>query len=766
MEMKGESSINCRQLNVYKVILSSFCFRSLRICLQIFSYYSHLIKHRRRKVYAQNLLPCMLSIGKRREILVIEAFTDYMRYFSKNLLKFLTDGELMKLVNLFISNLTVECAITRRSSAQNLISIIECTSKCELVINTVIVKVQENLCKCHESNTLVGTFGLLRLLMPFLAKSKHLEKILEIIESCLNILKNEQNHSIVNANLEVITALLAASENNHELKTLLIDDQKMAHKDILLSKRSMFIKSRKSSETETLKSVDFLQIPSGSSVMSTPNKSLHDFSDVEGDSFKSADFDVEVPSSPTTMRHLIEKGAESMSLKSTDSINSFFNTIASNSESVTKFFRKSSTESPSHQPKSLNESTDDRSFEISISQFKDENTDLPDSQSIPETAEAAIEDEECKIEETANEMIESVVSNEPETRDLYIGTIFDQSIVEYIVRLVSSKFLLDGVPKVLINDQVSRVSVKNVALSVINACVSVKCEVLLLKLQKDFTDESMMVERLLSFLIDEDLRLEEEETKRKAQGGDDANSSKCLEIKDDHFGECTTATFLDYFSPLSKNIDEEGLITLKNRIFEEKSKFREESAKKINRDLCQLLSRSEMSDSKCPLMETSLKMPEDKDCQFIADVLLFATHNDPVLRSNAYTIAGSFLKDILRKNFDYEKFISRNEILKDILKSDKLIKLITNGFYDEAHTVVKQTLVVTAELIEYLPIVMSTTALEDFIEQLFIVFMNKYWLVQCTYADVLTKINCETLRDFIGATKSEMIQVNYFQQNS
>jgi hypothetical protein len=703
----------------------------------------------------------MISIGKRREILVIEAFTDYMRYFSRNLLNFLSDGELMKLVNMFISNLTVECAITRRCSAQNIISIIECTVKSELVIKNVVMKIQENLCKCHESNTLIGTFGLLRLLMPILAKENHNQKILEIMESCLNILKNEQNHSIVNANLEVIAALISASETNIELKTLLTDDQKMAHKDILLSKRSVFIKSRKSSETETLKSSDFLQLPSGSSVMSTPNKSLHDFSDVEGDSFKSADFDVEVPSSPATMRHLIEKGAESMSLKSTDSINSFFNSIASNSETVTKFFRKSSTESPSHQPKPLNESTDDRSFELSISQFKDENTELPDSQSIPETAEEVVI-EESKNDETTSEMIESVTSVEPETKDLYIGTIFDQSIVEYIVRLVSSKFLLEGSPKVLISDLVSRVSVKNVALSVINACVSVKSEVMLMKLQKDFTDESMMVERLLSYLIDEDLRLEEEESKRKSNN-EDGNTSKCLEIKDDHFGECTTATFLDYFSPLSKNIDEEGLITLKNRIFEEKSKYREESTKKINRDLCQLLSKSEMSDSRFPLMETSLKMPEDKDCQFITDVLLFATHNDPVLRSNAYTIGGSFLKDVLRKNYDYMKFISRNEITKDALECEKLVQLIVNGFHDEAHTVVKQTLVVASEIIDYLPIVLSATSVDSFIKQLLIVFTNKYWLVQCTYADVITKINCENLKDILGTTKSNMLQVSLFK---
>lgn len=702
----------------------------------------------------------MLAIGKRREILVIEQFAEYMKSFSKNLMNFLTDGELMKLVDMLLANLTVECAIMKRCCAQNIITVIESSKRSELVMKKVVKKIQENLLKNHENNTLVGTMGLLRLMMPILAKNDYHEKILEILESCLNILKNDQNHTIINANLEVIVSLLNVAEDHSELKFLLTDDQKMTHKDILLSRRSIMIRSRKSSDTETLRTSDFLNIATGSSIMSTPNKSLHDFSDVEGDSFKSADFEIEVPSSPSTMRHLIERGAESMSLKSTDSLNTFFNSIASNSETVvTKLFRKASTESPTHQPKSsFNESTDER-FEISISQFKDENTEQPDSQTVPETAECALE-EEFKLDETTSEMMDSITSvPEQETRDLYIGTMFDQSIVEYIVRLVSSKFLLDGAPKVLISDQVSRVSVKNVALSVIGSCVNIKNETLLMKLQKDFTDESMMVERLLSYLIDEDLRLEEEEKKKKAQSS--GNVSTSFEIKDDHFGECTTATFLDYFSPLSRNLDEEGLLTMKNRIFEEKSKNREESTKKINRDLCQLLSRSDISstDSRLPLMETSLKMPEDKDCQFILDVLLFATHSDPVLRSNAFTIAGMFLKGVLSRNFDYDKFVSSSEITKKMLQFENLIKLINNGLRDEVHTVVKQTLVLTEKLISHLPIRMTKASFLEFLNQLFAVNSNKYWLVQCTYADVLLRINCELLEGILTPTEIENVQV-------
>lgn len=686
-----------------------------------------------------------------------------MKSFSRNLLNCLTDGETMKLVELFMDNLQVECAIKRRCAAQNIISMMEHSTKKDFVIKSIIAKIQENLAKNQQTNTLVGSMGLLRLLIPVLVSSEqHHQKVLELLETCLNILKAESNHSIINANLEVLNVLLTSANSSSDMKELLTDSDEMLHKDMLLSKRSMsaFINldSRKSSDTETLKMQDnFLQIPSASaSVMSTPNKSMTDFSDVEGDSFKSIDFDAEMSSSPATMKNFIERGAETMSLKSTDSINSFFNSIATNTESVSKFFRISSTDSPAHQSK-LNESADERSLDFTISHLKDENTEQPDSQTLPETAEIAME-ESPKLDDTL-EMADSTSSIEP-ARELYIGTIFDQSIVEYIVRLVASKFLLDGAPKILISDQIIRVSIKNLALSVIAGCIDLRSDVLMMKLQKDFTDESMMVESLLSYLVDEDLRLEEEEKKKCEPQKEEAatTSESFLAIKDDHFGECTTATFLDYFSPC-KSLDDQGLISLKNRIYEEKSKDREESAKKINRDLCQLLTRSEIVESKLPLMETTLKMPEDKDCQFVADVLLYSTHSDPVLRGNVYMIVGSFLAGVLKRNLDYEKFVARNQIAKVALEFDKLVQLLLKGLGDEIHTVVKQTLMAVEESINLLISVMNQADIQKLVDQLLLVFCNKYWLVQCKYCDVISKIDLKLLREIIGSEKTEVYQV-------
>ncbi|CRL05136.1 CLUMA_CG018007, isoform A [Clunio marinus] len=762
------------QIDLYHELKKNGNERSLRICLGLFAHYMRFIKHRRRKVYAQNLLPCILAIGKRKEPLVIETLAEFLKAFSQHLINCLTDGETMKLIELFLDNLSAECAIKRRCSAQNILTILQHSVKKDLLIKSIVLNLQESLGKNQTTSTTLGTLSLFRLLTSMLVESKeHHQKLLEILETCLNILKIETNHSIINANLEALTSLLSSAENCDELRELFTDDQKMLHKEMLLSRRSMSalmnIDSRKSSDTETLKLPDsYLQVPSiAASVMSTPNKSVTDFSDVEGDSFKSIDFDAEVTysSSPSTVKNLIERGAETMSHKSTDSINSFFNSIATNTETVSKFFRKSSSDSPAHQSKS-NEFMDD----VSIGHLKDENIDIPDSQTLPETAEMALEDPPNNDDEVSEVFVESSSSIEQPARELFIGSIFDQSIVEYIVRVVTSKFLLDGIPKKLISDQIIRVSIKNLALSVVCECVKLKSDVLMMKLPKDFTDESMMVESLLSYLVDEDLRLEEEEKKRKnemqVKDEEVANTSESfMEIKDDHFGECTTATFLDYFSPLSKSLDDQGLISLKNRIYEEKTKNREESAKKINRDLCQLLTRSEIVESsKLPLMETTLKMPEDKDCQFIVDILLYSSHTDPVLRSNVYMIIGNFLTDILRRNFDHQKFISRNEIAKDALEFKKLFQLMMKGLRDEIHTVVKQTLMAVEKLINLIISEMQENEVEELLDQLLLVFCNKYWLVQCKYSDVITKIDFKLLKHSIGAERFEVYQTQIIDQ--
>ncbi|CAO1418775.1 unnamed protein product [Diamesa serratosioi] len=765
------------QIDLYHELKKNGNERSLRICLNIFANYCHLIKHRRKKIYAQNLLPCLLAIGKRKEPMLVETLTEFLKYFSQNLLVCLTDGEILKFLDLFLDNIIVECPIKRRCSAQNIITLLENASSKKYFFKHVLRKTIEQLTKSNGPNTLLGMLGLLRLLIPVLVKnSEYNQKVLECMDICLNFLKTELNHSIVNATLEVLNSLLTSAKGT--LKFLLIDDKKMLHKEMLLGKRSVSAlrtnESRKSSaERETTKMLDvsrenFLQIPSTStSIHSTPNKSI-DFSDVEGDSFKSIDFETEMSSSPSTVKNMIERGAETMSLKSTDSINSFFNSI--NTETVSKFFRsQKSTESPTHTPKPNEFINMDKTLvDCSTTDVESE----PDSQ----TLYVGVQNEEFKpfhddiLDKSS--LIDSQIST---SKDVYIGTIFDQSVVEYIVRLVASKFLLTGVQYELISDQEVRVSIKNMAFYVIANCVLLKSDLLLISLKKDYNNQSLLVESLLSYFVDEDIRENddgEDESKQhylKYNQEVAKASDNFLEIKDDHFGECTTATFLDYFSPMGKSLDNQGLISLKNKLFEKTDKRRDESTKKINQELCELLTRSvtveQQVDSDYPLLEKNMKSPDNKDTQYIIDILLFFNHTDPVLRGHCQAILGNFLVNIFQHNYDYEKFVKNRCYLKVILEEielENILEKLIKGLEDDIHTVVKQSLVALEMCLNHLLLV--TNRVQLLMDKLLMVFHNKYWLVQNKYCDVITKIDFNVLREVMNYEKVEVYQKQIMNQ--
>lgn len=472
--------------------------RSLRIALRIFSHYCNLLKQRRLKNYAQNLLPCLITICKRREILLIETLSEFLKTFCRYLQICLTDFEILKLLDVNIENTTTECAIKRRCSAVNVVTIIQHSRRKDFFISHTLNRVLDSFAKVHSTETSIGSLGLLRLLSPLLIDIGDYQKTIEIIDQCLQFVASETNHSIINAALEVVNVILIECLYNHELKTLMVDSNLM-HKEMLLRKRSVSTlkhqNSRKSS-AETVKQTikteydrNSLQLPSAStSLQSTPNKSLAiddksmlNYSDIdEGDSFKSMDFESEVSMTA-------DKKLETMSLKSqksSDSINSFFNSILThtNTESVSKFFRPKNLDSPVHQPGKEKRSGFEESAQ---NDFEEESLDSMNSSFLKDQIETGdpildsqfemdqhIENESLQVlmedvAEHSSLLNDSMVSSVEASKDIFIGTIFDQSIVDYVVRLVCLKYLLEGYPRQLKCDQKVRISIKNVALCVV-----------------------------------------------------------------------------------------------------------------------------------------------------------------------------------------------------------------------------------------------------------------------------------------------------------
>lgn len=72
--------------------------RSLRIALNLFGHYAHMIKQRKVKPYALNLLPCILSISQRKEQQLIETLSTFLRKFCKYFQISLTENEVSNLI--------------------------------------------------------------------------------------------------------------------------------------------------------------------------------------------------------------------------------------------------------------------------------------------------------------------------------------------------------------------------------------------------------------------------------------------------------------------------------------------------------------------------------------------------------------------------------------------------------------------------------------------------------------------------------------------
>lgn len=86
------------QYDLFQEIKRNGNDRSLRIALNLFGHYAHLIKQRKIKPYALNLLPCILSILHRKEQQLIETLCNFIKIFCKYFQISLTDNEVSNLI--------------------------------------------------------------------------------------------------------------------------------------------------------------------------------------------------------------------------------------------------------------------------------------------------------------------------------------------------------------------------------------------------------------------------------------------------------------------------------------------------------------------------------------------------------------------------------------------------------------------------------------------------------------------------------------------
>lgn len=246
--------------------------------------------------------------------------------------------------------------------------------------------------------------------------------------------------------------------------------------------------------------------------------------------------------------------------------------------------------------------------------------------------------------------------------EIYIGTIYDQHLIAYTARLVSSKFLLSGHNHELLSDDLVRVSIKSLSLLVIGSCVRFCPEVLRFKLTND---QANKVDASLFRVID-DNDIDPEQAAEADQVDLRATSvasdqNALLDIKDDHFGECSS-NYKDFLSPLSKSADTIMLMQPGASDANEKN----DVTKKLNINLTNYLSKSEIVEMKNYELNVNVDaVSRNVSNQCIQDVLLYYNNNDPVLRGNVQAIVGNVLVSVLSNFKSYSEFCELYQPMED-----------------------------------------------------------------------------------------------------
>uniref|UniRef100_A0A2M4B803 Huntingtin n=2 Tax=Anopheles marajoara TaxID=58244 RepID=A0A2M4B803_9DIPT len=627
---------------------------------------------------------------------------------------------------------------------------------------------------CSPRDRFLGVVVFFGGVLPIVLQSCRVEKAIETYDLCLHFLR-EGSHTTINATLEVLLVIL-----NHvqpAVRKVLLSEQG-DHRKMLLKRKTLknsifkinisesLLSSRKSS---TDARSDQLLRPGSLPLTSTPTKfpvptddrSLASASDIELDSLKSMELDsesrlapalqldqsVSAGGSPCTAPAPAPDTLSLKSQKSTDSIGSFLNTLlqtnSNAAESVTKFFRKTldkpfaddgeedrlSMDSMASSHISSNAETVRADLDVTLE--IDLDTEPPTVATVvPNTTPTPSRD----TLEVPMDVSQSIIDDgaaEDSRRELFIGAIYDQNLLEFTARLLCSRFLLAGYRHQLIADSVVRVSVKSLSLQIIAACVRLKPELLCLPLEKDALREEFAVVEILN-LEDAINELSEETTvctDQKLECEPTPLSPKpesdLLEMKEDHFGECTSTTYFEYFSPMSLSLDQ----GLKSKLKSIEENFQSVgNNEKLSRDLDAILSQSEPDTGATgparkrellvvPKVITTIrneghsvregdkisvtavsvsdrKELEDEPQQSLADVLLFYDNTDPTLRGNVQTIVGHFLRAAIDATGSYREFIHIKvpPALQSFLSEFKLLQIVLKGLSDEIHTVINQAL--------------------------------------------------------------------------
>lgn len=264
-------------------------------------------------------------------------------------------------------------------------------------------------------------------------------------------------------------------------------------------------------------------------------------------------------------------------------------------------------------------------------------------------------------------------------KEMFIGSVYEQSLVFYTTRLVSSKFLLTGQPSCLICDLNVRVSIKNLALLVVANCVRLSPDVLLYTIACNSLEPPSFFD-ITDFDVASDEADDHSEDTTTADNevpASDADDVQ-LNIIDDHFGT-SSGSYVDFLAPLSKSMD--TVLTSKAKSISKIELRKKTDA--MNKQLSDILSKSEIIESRSVFEDRSSAVSvftgsgANQDVQLMQEVLLYYDNADPILRGDVQVIVGNFISAVLRNYSDFDDFFRKHTAENNtFLTKQKLIMVL------------------------------------------------------------------------------------------
>lgn len=277
-----------------------FYSRSLKICLQVFSNFLPKIKEKNIKWYSVKLIPCLQVISQRTETMVIEYFNSFFTKFSKYIhISSPNEIGINFLLETFLQNLTSSIPAQRRSSAQNAITLIQCSRyKTVFAKKSLSIAIEILLTEPKSNDVTLGIFGFFKLVLPLILEEddfKDFRTVIEVYDLALYFLETSNpttNHAVINASLDVVNCLLKCTSNEN-FKYIICNDANCKQRQKYLNKRKSLrnqivlqqggrqpFKEQKTEES----------FPVEDKHNQCDDKSLI-MSDLENESFNSIDFD-------------------------------------------------------------------------------------------------------------------------------------------------------------------------------------------------------------------------------------------------------------------------------------------------------------------------------------------------------------------------------------------------------------------------------------------------------------------------------------------